>query len=135
MHQLARLARCGHKVVPAPRDMQLGVHAQNAPGDGVAVMMVVKEPAVKAGLLDGSLYCFKVHTGHDTRAGRKVTFSGVGSTLYGHFQGFKTQETCASTYTSIWQSRVQGGWRVCGEEQAKRHLRWGTGRFDKLAFT
>jgi hypothetical protein len=34
------------------------------------VMMVVKQPAVKAGLVDGSLYCFKVHTGYVTRAGR-----------------------------------------------------------------
>jgi hypothetical protein len=52
MHQLARLALGGHKVVPAPRDVRLFVQAQNAPGDGVAVMMVVKQPAVKAGLAD-----------------------------------------------------------------------------------
>jgi hypothetical protein len=49
MHQLARLARGGHKVVPAPRDVRLFVQAENAPADGIAVMVVVKQPAVKAG--------------------------------------------------------------------------------------
>jgi len=69
MHQLARLARGGHKVVPAARDVRLFVQAQNALGDGVAVMMVVEEPAVKAGLAECGLNRVKVHTGDDTRAG------------------------------------------------------------------
>src|ERR1017187_10396072 len=67
MHQLARLARGGHKVVPAGRDVRLLVQAQNVRGDGVAVMMVVKEPAVKVGFADGGLNRLKVHTGHFTR--------------------------------------------------------------------
>ena len=58
MHQLARLARGGHKVVPAPRDVGLLVQAEDAPGDGVAVMMVVEEPAVEAGLADCRLNRF-----------------------------------------------------------------------------
>ena len=62
MHQLARLARGGHKVVPAPRDVRFRVEAQNAPGDGVAMMVVVEEPAVEAGLAQRRLNRVKVHT-------------------------------------------------------------------------
>jgi hypothetical protein len=69
MHQLARLALGGHKVVPAARDMSLLVQAQNALGDGVAVMMVVKEPPVNARLRESRLNRLKIHTGHDTRIG------------------------------------------------------------------
>ena len=69
MHQLARLARGRHKVVPAPRDHGVFVQTQNAPADGVAVMMIVKQPAVEAGLADCLLNRIKVHTGHFTRAG------------------------------------------------------------------
>ena len=67
MHQLARLAHYRHKVIPAARDVRLLVEAEDARGDGIAVMMVVKEPAVNAGLANGRLYCFEVHIRHDTR--------------------------------------------------------------------
>jgi hypothetical protein len=57
MHQFARLA-CGRDVVvPAACDVGLGVEPEDAGGDGVAVMVVVKQPAVKAGLADCGLDC------------------------------------------------------------------------------
>src|SRR5437763_218050 len=71
MQQLARLARGRHKVVPAARDVGFFVDAEDAPGDGVAVMMFVEEPAVKASLADCGLHRVDIHTGHDTRAGPK----------------------------------------------------------------
>jgi hypothetical protein len=49
MDELARLACGGDEVVPAAGDVRLGIEAQDASGDGVAVMVVVKEPAVEAG--------------------------------------------------------------------------------------
>ena len=55
MHQLARLALGGHKVVPAPRDVRLLVEAQNVLGDRIAVMMIVKQPAIEAGLAQRGL--------------------------------------------------------------------------------
>jgi hypothetical protein len=36
-------------------------------------MVVVEEPAVEAGLADCRLDRFKVHTGHDTRLGKRST--------------------------------------------------------------
>ena len=53
VHQLARLARGGNEVVPAARDVGLGVEAEDALGDGIAVVVVVKEPAVERGVAKG----------------------------------------------------------------------------------
>jgi hypothetical protein len=53
MVQLGRLALRGDHVIPAARHMQAGGQPQHAVGDGVAMMMVVKEPSVKAALGQG----------------------------------------------------------------------------------
>ena len=53
----------GKEVVPAARDVRLLVEAQNALADRVAMMMVVKKPAVVAGLAQSCLNRFQVHSG------------------------------------------------------------------------
>ena len=67
MHQLARLAGGGDEVVPAARDVRFGVEAENVRGDGVAMMVIVKEPAVKGGVAESGLDRLKIHRGNDTR--------------------------------------------------------------------
>jgi hypothetical protein len=67
MHQLARLALGGDKVVPAPRDVRFFVEPENARADGIAVMMVVEQPAVEAGVADSCLDRVEVHERNDTQ--------------------------------------------------------------------
>src|ERR1017187_10366643 len=69
VRQLARLALGRHIAIPT-RGVRLLIQPQDAPADGVAVMVAVKQPAVKASLADCSLNRFEVHNGHDTRCGR-----------------------------------------------------------------
>ena len=66
VNQLARLPLGGDVVVPAARDVGLRVEAQDVGGDGVAMMVIVKQPAVEVGLAEGGLNGFEVHTGHDS---------------------------------------------------------------------
>ncbi len=47
MDQFPRLALRGDEVVPAACDVGVGVEAEDAVGEGVAVMMIVEEPAVE----------------------------------------------------------------------------------------
>ena len=61
MHQFARLARCRHKVIPAPRDMHFRIEIQDAICQWIAMVMIVKQPAVKAGVEESSLNCSKIH--------------------------------------------------------------------------
>src|SRR5947209_4443734 len=61
MNQLARIALGGHVVVPAAGDVGLGVEAKNALADGIAMMMVVEQPAVMAGFAQRSLDCLQIH--------------------------------------------------------------------------
>ena len=63
MHQLARLALGGNEVVPAARDVRVFVEPQNARGDGIAVMMIVEQPAVKAGFAQRGLNRVEIHNG------------------------------------------------------------------------
>src|ERR1035437_9277019 len=63
MDKLARLTGGGDEVIPAAGDVGLLVEAEDVGGYGVAVMMVVKEPAVVAGLAEGGLNRFEVHGG------------------------------------------------------------------------
>ena len=63
VHKLARLAGGGNEVVPAARDVGFGVEAKNAFRDGIAVMVVLKEPAVEAGVAEGCLDLVEIHTG------------------------------------------------------------------------
>ena len=46
MHELARLTAGGNEVVPAASDVRVRVDAQDASGDGIAMVMILKEPAV-----------------------------------------------------------------------------------------
>ena len=63
MHELARLAGGGDEVVPAAGDVGLGIEAEDAFADGVAVVMVVEKPAVVAGVAQRRLNCVQVHRG------------------------------------------------------------------------
>jgi hypothetical protein len=76
VHQLARLARGGNEVVPAARDVGLRVEAKNARGDGIAMVVVVEEPAVEGGVAESGLDCVEIHTGIGY-AGRRSGVSGV----------------------------------------------------------
>ena len=53
MDELARLACGGNEVVPAARDVGIGIERENARGDGIAMMVIVEEPAVKRGFAEG----------------------------------------------------------------------------------
>ena len=55
MHQLHRLAVGGDQVKPAAGGEAVGRQSQHAVGDGVAMMMVVKEPALVMAVAQGSL--------------------------------------------------------------------------------
>ena len=61
MHQLARLACGGNEVVPAACDVQLSAQPEDAVGDGVAVVVIVEEPAVELGVAQSGLNGFEVH--------------------------------------------------------------------------
>ncbi|HEY6541047.1 MAG TPA: hypothetical protein VIZ18_08925, partial [Ktedonobacteraceae bacterium] len=66
MYQLARLTRRGHEVVPTPRDVQAFAQSEDAVGDGIVMVMVVKEPAVELGLSQSFLNCLKLHISADS---------------------------------------------------------------------
>ena len=55
MHKLARLASGGNEVVPAAGDVGLGIEAEDMRRDGIAVMVIVEEPAVERGFAQSSL--------------------------------------------------------------------------------
>jgi hypothetical protein len=61
MDELARLAAGGDEVVPAAGDVGVRIDAEDAPGDGVAVVMIVEEPAVDRGGAKGGLNSFQLH--------------------------------------------------------------------------
>ena len=66
VRQLARFADCGHEVIPAARDMRFGIESKNVLADGIAVVMVVEEPAIEAGIAQGRLNCVQVHRPNST---------------------------------------------------------------------
>ena len=63
VHQLARLARGGNEVVPTARDVRFFVEREDVRGNGIAVMVIVKEPAVESGVAEGRLDGVEIHTG------------------------------------------------------------------------
>ena len=68
MDELAGLARGGDVVVPAAGDVSLGIEAEDVRGDGIAMVVVVKEPAVNRGRVgggrsEGGLDGFEIHEG------------------------------------------------------------------------
>ena len=68
VHQLARLARGGNEVVPAASDVGVLVEREDVLGDGIAVVVVVKEPAVERGVAKGGLDLVEVHTDRISQA-------------------------------------------------------------------
>ena len=73
--EFERLAIGRDEVIPAARDVRLGIEAKDACGDGIAVMVVVEEPAVERGFAEGCLDGVEIHTDNDKRSGG---VSGVG---------------------------------------------------------
>src|ERR1022692_3836435 len=63
MHQLDRLAFGGDQIKPATAGEAVGGQSQDAVGDGIAMMMVVKEPALVVAVAQGSLDVGEVHAG------------------------------------------------------------------------
>src|SRR5437016_13998560 len=61
MHQLERVTGFGDEVEPAPGHHQVLRHTQHLVGYRVAMMMVIKQPAVKIPLPQGRLDGSKVH--------------------------------------------------------------------------
>lgn len=61
MHKPARFSLDGNVVVPAAGDVGVLVEAQDARGEGIAVMVVVKQPAVEAGLAESGLHSVEFH--------------------------------------------------------------------------
>jgi hypothetical protein len=61
MHQLDRLTVGRNQVKPATGGEAVGGQSQNAVGDGIAVMMVVKQPGFVMAVAQGSLNFGKVH--------------------------------------------------------------------------
>ena len=50
MDEFARLAGGGNEVVPAAGDVGFGIEAEDLGGNGVAMVVIVKEPAVERGV-------------------------------------------------------------------------------------
>jgi hypothetical protein len=61
VNEFAGLAGGRDEVEPAARDEAGGVEAEDAIGNGVAMMVVVKEPAVEFLVADCGLESFEVH--------------------------------------------------------------------------
>ena len=61
VYELARLAIAGDEVVPAARNVRLFVQPQDPGRNGIAVMVIVEEPAVVAGIAQRRLDRFQVH--------------------------------------------------------------------------
>ena len=59
--ELARLAVGGDEIVPAAGDEAVAGEAEDALGNGVAVVMVVEEPAVEVLVAKGFLDVFEFH--------------------------------------------------------------------------
>ena len=61
MYQLARLALRGDEVVPAPCNMRILIKAQDAIGQRITMVMVIKQPSIEAGVTQRQLDGFEVH--------------------------------------------------------------------------
>src|ERR1700739_5040087 len=124
MQQFARLSGGGHEVVPAPRNVRLWIEAKDALADGVAVMMVVEEPAVVAGLAQCRLNRVEVHRGDfsawDGSGGRDQGNRGLGN----REQGLGTGEPLAlEGCHALLQRRIQGRTRVPSKGRNSKTLR------------
>ena len=61
MHQLARFAIRGQKIIPAARGLQVVGKAKNAIGEWVAAMVIEEEPTVEVCGAERSLDQFNLH--------------------------------------------------------------------------
>jgi hypothetical protein len=61
VQELARLAVCGNEVIPAAGYVRTGIEAQDVRGNGIAMMVIVEEPAVNVGLAQRSLNGVEIH--------------------------------------------------------------------------
>ena len=55
----------GDEVIPAPGDEALWIKTEDPAGDGVAVVMVVEEPAIESSGGDGVLQGVEIHREND----------------------------------------------------------------------
>ena len=65
VNEFLGLAVGGDEVIPAAGDEALGVETEDAAGDGVAVVMVIEEPAIKSSGGDGVLQGVEIHREND----------------------------------------------------------------------
>jgi hypothetical protein len=61
VQELARLAICRNEVIPAAGYVRIGIEAQDVRGNGIAMMVIVEEPAVNLGLAQRSLNGVEIH--------------------------------------------------------------------------
>jgi len=80
MDEFARFAGGWDQVVPAPGDVGVRVETEDAGGDGVAMMVVVEEPAVELSFAEGGLDGFQLH-------GKSIRHFGAGTAI-GNWAGF-----------------------------------------------
>jgi hypothetical protein len=66
MDEFLRAAGSGDQVEPATRDVHGGVKSQDAIGERIAMVMIVKEPSVKVGVAKGSLNSGDAHAADST---------------------------------------------------------------------
>ena len=59
--QLLRFPFGGNQVEPAPRDHQVWRQSENPVGDGIAMVMIVKQPCINVALAERRLYGGKIH--------------------------------------------------------------------------
>ena len=71
MDELARLTDSRDEVIPAAGDVGVRIEAKDACSDGIAVVMIVKEPAVEGGGAKSGLNGFQLH-GNSIRHLRKA---------------------------------------------------------------
>ena len=76
MDQLLRLALRRDEIEPASGDVGVRIEAEDAVGEGVAVVMVVEEPAVEVLVAQGRLNCLKVHVVNPNSFGKKERQAG-----------------------------------------------------------
>lgn len=69
VHKTPRLAARGNEVIPAARDVGLGVEAQYALPHWIAVVVIVEEPAIETGFAESGLHFIELHAGNHKGSG------------------------------------------------------------------
>ncbi len=103
VNQFYRFAAGRNQVEPAPRDHLTRGQAQHAVGNGIAMMMIVKEPGVDVALAERGLYGGKIH-GQTTilNKGRVLSESGEnGVAQFGANQALTSPEDFSPEGSSV----------------------------------